>query len=131
MRLIEILRWPVVVLAVTGALHFAAEAALPDLKSNFGPGTLAPLFLVYGLWTGSSAVAAGASIWEAILAGLILGLMPLALDIVGFGFVLGRGTDAGLLNGVFGLLVIVFGTLAGAGWATSQARGREPAPRAG
>ena len=46
MRLIEILRWPVVALIGTGMLHFAAEAARPDLKSSFGPGTLAPLFLV-------------------------------------------------------------------------------------
>jgi hypothetical protein len=131
MRLFEILRWPVVVLAVTGMLHFAAEAALPDLRSNFGPGSLAPLFLVYGLWTGSTAIRLGASLWAAIAAGLVLGLLPLGLDIVGFGIVLGRGTDSGLVNGVFGLLTIVFGTLAGAGWATSQARAGESASRAG
>ena len=131
MRLFEILRLPVVALVVTGMLHFVAEAALPELKANFGPGSLAPLFLVYGLWTGSTAIRLGASVWQAIAAGVLLGLLPLALDVVGFGIILGRGTASGILNGTFGLLVIVFGTIAGAGWATSQPGARGSTTRAG
>jgi hypothetical protein len=42
--------------------------------------------------------------------------------IIGFGQILGRGTDAGVLAGVFGFAVIVFGSLIGAGFALS---GRE------
>lgn len=46
----------------------------------------------------------------------MLGLLPLALDVVGLGILLGRGTSAGLVAGVFSLLMITFGALAGAGF---------------
>ena len=96
MRLVEILRWPVIALVITGMVHLAAEAALPDLRNAFGPGSLAPLLLVYGLWVGFRGSRMGASFPEAVLAGVLLGLLPLALDIVGFGVLLGRGTSTGL-----------------------------------
>jgi hypothetical protein len=44
------------------------------------------------------------------------------LDIVGFGLILGRGTDAGVMAGDFGAAVISFGSLIGAGFALSGQR---------
>ncbi|HEX7949620.1 MAG TPA: hypothetical protein VF494_04655 [Candidatus Limnocylindrales bacterium] len=121
MRLIDGLRWPVFALIVTGAVHLAAEALRPDLRNAFTPATIGPVLLVYGLWVGYGLVVRGASFAEAVTAGVLVGLLPLALDIVGFGIILGRGVDAGLTAGAFGLLVVLFGALAGAGYASSRA----------
>ena len=52
-------------------------------------------------------------------AAAILGILPIMLDVIGFGMVLGRGTEAGVLAGVFGFSLIVFGSLIGAGFALS------------
>jgi hypothetical protein len=49
----------------------------------------------------------------------VLGVLPVVLDVVGFGVILGRGTDAGVMAGVFGMAVIAFGSLIGAGFALS------------
>jgi hypothetical protein len=72
------------------------------------------------LWIGWSVTSAGGSIRVAVVAGAVVGILPLALDVVGFGILLGRGVDAGLTSGVFGFLVIVFGTLAGAAFGASR-----------
>lgn len=120
MRLVDGLRWPVFALVVTGALHLIAEALRPDLRDDFTPATIGPLLLVYGLWVGDGLVVRGSSFAEAVVAGMAVGLLPLTLDIVGFGFLLGRGVDAGLTSGVFGLLVVTFGAIAGAAHATSR-----------
>jgi len=119
MRLVDILRWPVIALVITGSLHLAAEVVLPDLRTAFVPTSLAPLLLSYGLWVGYRGVGLGASVAEAVVAGAALGLLPLALDVVGFGILLDRGVDAGLIGGVFGLAMIFFGSLVGAGFAAS------------
>jgi hypothetical protein len=120
MRLVEHLRWPVAALVLTGAAHLAAEALRPDLRNAFTPATIGPLLLFYGLWVGYRLVDRGASFVSALVAGALVGLLPLALDVVGFGILLGRGVDAGLTAGSFALLVVVFGTLAGAGYASSR-----------
>lgn len=120
MRLVDGLRWPIFALVVTGTVHLAAEAARPDLRNDFTPATIGPLLLVYGLWVGYGLVGRGASFAQAVTAGFGVGLLPLALDAVGFGIILGRGFDAGLTTGAFGLLVVFFGALAGAGYAASR-----------
>jgi len=116
---ITILTWPVISLLVTGATHFTLEAIWPDLRNTFIPPVLAPILLAYGLWVGYRAIGAGGTYLHAIVAAVVLGLLPVALDIVGFGVILGRGTDAGVMAGVFGMAVIVFGSLIGAGFALS------------
>ena len=120
MRLVDGLRWPIFALIVTGAVHLAAEAVRPDLRNDFTPATIGPLLLVYGLWVGYGLVVRGASFVQAVAAGFGVGLLPLALDVVGFGIILGRGVDAGLTAGAFGLLVVFFGALAGAGYAAGR-----------
>jgi hypothetical protein len=115
------LKWPVISLLITGGLHFTAEAAVPDLKTVFVPAVLAPLLLAYGLWVGYRAIGLGGNFGHAIAAAAILGLLPVMLDIVGFGLILGRGVDAGVRSGIFGFLFIVWGSLAASGFALSGA----------
>jgi hypothetical protein len=113
------LKWPVISLLITGATHFTLEAIWPDLRNTFIPPVLAPILLAYGAWVGYRAIGAGGTYLHAVIAAAILGVLPIALDIVGFGQILGRGTDAGVIAGVFGFAVIVFGSLIGAGFALS------------
>jgi hypothetical protein len=117
--LVAVLTWPIGCLLITGAIHFTLEAAWPDLRTTFVPAVLAPLLLAYGAWAGARMVQAGASFATAVLAGAILGLLPFALDTVGFGLILGRGTTAGLLAGLFGFAYVLFGALLGAGFVRS------------
>ena len=119
-----ILTWPVVCLLVTGGLHFTAEAIWPDLRNAFIAPSLAPLLLAYGGWVGYRTIGRGGHLGHAIVAAAILGILPVVLDVVGFGMILGRGTQAGVLAGVFGFGMIVFGSLLGSGFALS----RDPSP---
>jgi len=117
---VRTLRWPVISLLITGATHFTLEAIWPDLRNTFIPAVLAPILLSYGAWVGYRAVGAGGTYLHAITAAVILGMLPIVLDIIGFGLILGRGASAGVLAGVFGFAVIVFGSLIGAGFALSS-----------
>jgi len=119
--IVAALKWPVASLLVTGGLHFTLEALWPDLKTLFIPAALAPLLLAYGVWVGYRAIGVGGNFGHAILAAAILGLLPLMLDVVGFGLILGRGAHVGLLAGIFGFAFIVFGSLIGSGFVLSGA----------
>lgn len=121
------LKWPVISLLVTGGVHFTIEAIWPDLSTFFIAPVLAPLLLAYGFWVGYRAIGAGGTYLHAILAAAILGILPIALDVVGFGVILGRGVDVGLLAGIYGFSVILFGSLIGAGFVLS---GRQATPSA-
>ncbi len=117
--LTRILMWPVIGLLVTGVWHFTIESIWPDLQAIFVPAVLAPLLLAYGAWVGYRAIGLGAGFVTAIVAGVILGVLPLGLEIVGFGLVRGRGFDHGLLSGIFGMSYVTFGAFIGAGFARS------------
>jgi hypothetical protein len=114
-------RWPIAALIATGMLHLIAEAIRPDLRNEFSPAIVGVLLLAYGMWIGWSVTTAGGSIGVAVAAGAVVGILPLALDVVGFGVLLGRGVDAGLTAGVFGFLIVVFGALAGSAFGASRA----------
>ena len=116
MQIVNTLRWPVIAIVITGMLHLGAEAVIPDLKGAFTPTTIGPILLLYGLWVGAASVGRGASFVESAVSGALLGLLPLALDVVGFGILLGRGLEAGLVAGAFGFLMVVFGSILGAGY---------------
>lgn len=73
----------------------------------------------YGFWVGYRAIQAGGIYLHAILAAAILGILPIMLDVVGFGVILGRGVQAGELAGIFGFAFILFGSLIGAGFILS------------
>lgn len=118
--LVKTLKWPVISLLITGALHFMLEAAVPDLKTIFTPPVLAPLLLSFGAWVGFRAVRNGGNLIHALIAAAILGLLPIILDVFGFGMILGRGVAAGTLAGLFGFAMIVWGALVGSGYAMSK-----------
>ena len=120
MNVARTLRWSVMALIATGMLHLIAEAIRPDLGDAFTPATIGLLLLVYGLWIGWSVIVAGGSMGVAVAAGAVVGILPLALDVVGFGILLGRGVDTGLTAGMFGFLIVVFGTLAGAAFGAGR-----------
>lgn len=127
MRIVDDLRWPVAALVLTGLTHLVAETIRPDLRNDFTAATIGPILLLYGLWVGYAVVDRGGSFMTAPAAGALVGMLPLALDVVGFGILLNRGLDAGLTAGVFGFLVVLFGSLAGAGYASSRRSLRGPA----
>ena len=117
---LKTLQWPVITLLIVGTIHFVAEMLMPDLKNMFQPPVLAPLLLAFGLWVGYRMVQSGGNYVHAILAGAILGLLPVMLDVAGFGLILGRGLQVGVLAGVFGFGMIQFGALIGGGFALSK-----------
>ena len=119
-RFAQVLMWPVISLLITGGFHFTIEAIWPDLKTAFIPAVLAPLLLAYGFWVGYRMIQAGGTYAHAIVAAAILGVLPIVLEVVGFGIILGRGTQAGTLSGIFGFSVILFGALIGSGFVLSR-----------
>lgn len=120
------LKWPVISLLLTGGLHFIAEAAVPELKTVFTPAVIAPVLLAYGIWVGYRAIGLGGTYGQAILAAAVLGLLPVMLDVFGFGLILGRGIDVSVRSGIFGFMVIVWGSLAGSGFVLSRAAAELP-----
>jgi len=117
---VKTLKWPVISLLITGGLHFVLEAAQPDLKNYFVPSVLAPALLAYGVWVGYKAIHNGGNYLNAILAGAILGILPIVLDVFGFGMILGRGIPAGTLAGLFGFSMVFWGSLIGSGFALAR-----------
>ena len=116
---IKTLKWPVVSLLISGMLHFVLEAVYPDMKTIFIPTVLAALLLVYGIWVGYRMVQSGGNYLQAVLAALVLGLLPFMLNTVGFGLILQRGLVVGTLTGLFAVSMVVWGALVGSGFAQS------------
>ena len=119
MTMYRTLKWPVLGLLITGGMHFIAEAAVPDLKTVFTPPVIAPILLAYGIWVGYRAIGQGGNYGQAIVAGALIGLLPVVLDVFGFGLILGRGIDVGVRSGIFGFVFLVWGSIAGSGFALS------------
>jgi len=117
---VKALRWPVISLIITGGVHFVVEAIWPELKNIFVPPVLAGVLLGYGLWVGYKMIQFGGRYLHAIVAAIILGFLPIILEIFGFGMILGRGVQAGMLAGVFGFCMILWGGLLGSGVALSK-----------
>jgi hypothetical protein len=118
--LVKTLKWPVISLLITGGVHFMAEAILPDLKNVFLPSVVGPVLLAFGIWAGYKTIELGGTYGNAILSGVILGILPVVLDVVGFGIILGRGVSTGFVLGVFGFCMVLFGSLIGSGFALSK-----------
>ena len=116
----RVFMWPVIVLLVIGGTHFTAEAIWPKLQTIFVPAVEAPLLLAAGAWLGRNAVRAGGNFGVVLLSGAVLGILPLVLQVVGFGLVLDRGAEVGQLAGIFGLLAVFWGALIGGGYSLSK-----------
>ena len=113
------LKWPVIALLIVGGLHFMEEMIFPALKDFFTPPVIGTVLLAFGLVTGYRAAQAG-GLGNALVSGVVLGLLPIVLDTVGFGMVLGRGVQWGLTAGLFGFSMVVWGAMAGAAFSLSR-----------
>ena len=122
--LIRGLTWPIVTLLIVGGTHLVAEMARPELQDFIGPAVVMPIHLVAGGWAAYATLRAGGTIVHGLVAGAILGTLPLVLQLVGFGVILGRDAEVTLTSGLFGLFTIFWGGALGAGIARSTA---EPA----
>jgi hypothetical protein len=118
--LIKTLKWPFISILIAGALHFTVEAIWPDLQTSYPTPVLGLVQFAYGIWVGYITVHNGGSFLTAILYGALLGLFPLVVNPLSFGLILGRDLNAVMLAGVFGLSMIVFGSLVGGGFAVSM-----------
>ena len=118
--LIKTLKWPFISILIAGALHFTLEAIWPDLQTSYPTPVLGLVQFAYGIWVGYLTVHNGGSFLTAILYGALLGLFPLVVNPLSFGMILGRDLNAVMLAGVFGLSMIVFGSLVGGGFAVSM-----------
>jgi hypothetical protein len=121
--MVKTLKWPVVCLLIVGGLHFVEEMIFPALKDFFTAPVIGTVLLAFGIVTGYRAVQSGGLV-NAIVSGAILGLLPIMLDTLGFGVVLGRGIEWGLTAGIFGFSMVVWGALAGAAFSLSRGESR-------
>jgi hypothetical protein len=119
--LVRGLMWPIVTLLVVGGTHLVVEGLRPALAELIGPAVVMPIHLVAGGWAAYATIRAGGTWVHGLVAGAILGLMPLVLQVVGFGLVLGRDSDSVLSVGIFGLATIFWGGALGAGIAMATA----------
>jgi hypothetical protein len=117
--LVRGLTWPIIALLLVGGTHFTAEAVRPELASVFTPATVMPVYLLVGLWAGSRTLAAGGSFVHGLVAGAVLGVLPVVLQLVGFGMILGREAEVTSLSAAFGFLGILWGGILGSGYAMS------------
>ena len=115
--LVRGLTWPVISLVVIGATHLIAEMAWPDLHDVVGPAVVMPIYLVAGAWAAYGTIRAGGGVGYGFIAGAILGLLPLMLQLVGFGLIVGRESAAVTLAGLFGWLGVFWGGSLGSGLA--------------
>jgi hypothetical protein len=121
--LVRGLTWPVVSLLLIGGTHFLAEALRPQLQQVFVPPVVMPIYLAVGGWAGFSVVRAGGTLVHGLVGGAVIGGLPVALQLVGFGLILGRPSDVVVTAALFGLLGLFWGGSIGSGVATSLGLG--------
>lgn len=125
--LVRGLMWPVISLVVIGATHLLAELIRPELHDVIGPAVAMPIYLVAGALAGYGTIRAGGSIASGFLAAGILGLLPVALQFVGFGMIAGRDSAGVTSSAFFGWLGVFWGGSLGSGIAQTFSGGRERA----
>ena len=113
--LVRGLIWPVIALLFIGGTHLVAEGLRPQLPDFVGPAVVMPIHLVAGGWAGYGTVRAGGGFLHGLAAGLALGLMPVVLQLVGFGLILGRDSAIVETTAIFGLITVFWGGVLGAG----------------
>jgi hypothetical protein len=113
--LIRGLTWPIIALLIVGGTHLVAEAVRPELQQLIGPAVLMPIHLVAGGWAAYGTVRAGGTFVHGLVAGAIMGLLPVGLQFVGFGLILGRDPAVTTTLAIFGLFTFFWGGALGAG----------------
>jgi hypothetical protein len=114
--LIRALRWPVIGLLIIGSVHFIEEALLPDLQTIFIRPVVGPLVLAVGIWLGYRTISLGGHFGHVLVAGALAGVLPIAVEVAGFGVLLDRGFSEGVLAGVFGWDMVFWGSIIGGGF---------------
>lgn len=117
--LVRGLMWPVISLVAIGATHLVAEMLRPELHDAIGPAVALPIYLVAGALAAFGTIRAGGSAALGFVAGAILGLLPVALQFVGFGMILVRDGGAVATAAFFGWLGVFWGGALGSGIARS------------
>ena len=118
--LVRGLGWPILSLLLVGGSHFLAEAVRPALQTVIGPAVVIPIYLLAGGWAAVATCRAGGSFVHGLVAGVILGLLPVILQLVGFGAILGRDAEATVTSAAFGFIAIFWGAALGSGLATAM-----------
>lgn len=113
--MIRALTLPVAALIGVGATHLAAELVRPELQAAITPPVVMPIYLAFGAWAGAAAVRAGGSLAHGVAGGLAIGLLPVALQVLGFGVVAGRDGATVATNATLGFLGLAWGSVLGAG----------------
>ena len=116
--------WPVITLVLIGSTHLITELIRPEMQAVFGPAVVTPIYLVAGGWAAIASLRAGSGLAGGIAAAAILGLLPVGLQVVGFGILLGRAGDVVATSATLGFVATVWGGFLGAGIGRSLA---EPA----
>ena len=125
--LVRGLMWPVISLVVIGATHLLAELIRPELHDVIGPAVAMPIYLVAGALAAFGTIRAGGSVASGIVAAAILGLLPVALQLVGFGMIAGRDPASVTSSAFFGWLGVLWGGSLGSGIAQTLRTGSEQA----
>ena len=118
--LVRGLTWPVISLVVIGATHLVAELLRPALHDAISPAATMPIYLVAGGWAAIAAIRAGGSVAHGFASGAILGVLPVGLQLVGFGMIGGRDLETVTIAGLFGWLGVFWGSALGSGIARSS-----------
>jgi hypothetical protein len=120
--LVRGLTWPIAALIGIGMTHLLAELLRPELRDVITSATVMPIYLVAGAWAGASTVRSGGSAVHGIVAGVVMGLLPVGLQLVGFGVIAGRDGSTVVTSGALGFLGLLWGSLLGTGLAVSDGR---------
>jgi hypothetical protein len=113
--------WPILTLLVIGGTHLALEAIRPELHDVIGPAVVMPIYLVIGGWTAFGMARAGGGFVGGLVAAAVIGFMPAALQLIGFGVLLGRDGATVTTAALFGLAGMTWGGALGAGIASATA----------
>jgi hypothetical protein len=100
---------------IIGATHLAGELIRPELHDAIEPAVAMPIYLVAGAWTAVATIRAAGSFLHGLVAGAILGFLPVALQLVGFGVILGHDSTAVTTAAIFGWLGVFWGGSLGSG----------------
>ena len=112
--------WPVVSLIVIGSTHLAAELIRPDLHDVIGPAVVMPIYLVAGGLAAWATLTSGGTVLHGFAAAALLGLLPVGLQLVGFGVILGRDSETVTAAAMFGWLGVLWGGALGIGLRASR-----------
>ena len=114
-------------LLIVGGTHFVAEALRPELQTVIGAAVVMPIYLVAGVWAAIATRRSGGTFVQGLVAGAILGVLPVILQLIGFGAILGRDQAVTLNSASLGFAGIVWGAALGAGLSMTLGAGTAPA----